>query len=127
MQPAPDPPSHTVAVVDDDPTCTMMLDRILSRAGYQVTVFTSGEALIAALPANPLDIVCLDLSLPGIDGIETLRRLAAAHPAVPVILFTASADAVRAEAMAAGAFDVVAKTGVWKELIAAVGRAAGGS
>ena len=119
----PPPTTHTVAVVDDDRTCTMMLERILSRAGYRVVVYASGEAVLDAVDATPPSAVCLDLSLPGIDGLETLRQLRARRSDVPVILFTASADDVRAEALAAGAFACVPKTGAWTELCAAVARA----
>ena len=70
-QPAP----FTVAVVDDDSTATTLLSRILSRAGYTVVVFTSGEELLQQPSLSEVDIVCLDQGLPGIDGLETLRRL----------------------------------------------------
>ena len=68
-------------------------------------------------------MICLDLTLPGIDGLETLRRLHSSVPGLPVILFTASADVVRDEALAAGAFACVDKTGGWNELRAEVQRA----
>ena len=128
MTPPADPAARTVAVVDDDSTCTVVLDRILSRAGYRVAVFTSGEDVLAAVASEPVpDVVCLDLSLPGIDGMETLRRLKALVPSLPVIVFTASADELGQAALAAGAFACVAKTGAWTDLMAAVERAIPGS
>lgn len=106
----------------------MVVDRLLSRAGYRVEVFTSGEDVVASVASGPVpDAVCLDLSLPGIDGMETLRRLKARAPSLPVIVFTASADERAGEVLAAGAFACVDKTGAWTELMAAIGGAIRGS
>ncbi|MGC4085129.1 MAG: response regulator [Vicinamibacterales bacterium] len=104
-----------MAVVDDDPTVTMMLSRILSRSGYDVQVFTSGEAILAASPGQ-VHVICLNLSLPGIDGFETLARLKQAGSTTPVILFSASASGIAERAKTAGAFACVSKTGAWEEL-----------
>ena len=124
MTPPADPAARIVAVVDDDSTCTVVLDRILSRAGYRVAVFTSGEDVLAAVASGPVpDTVCLDLSLPGIDGMETLRRLKALVPSLPIIVFTASADERASEVLAAGAFACVAKTGDWVTLTDEIRRA----
>ena len=120
---APDQPApFTVAVVDDDSTATTLLSRILSRAGYTVVVYTSGEELLQQLALSHADVVCLDQSLPGIDGLETLRQLRSIKPALPVILFSASADAIRDEALAAGAVACVDKTKGWVEVGAAIER-----
>lgn len=110
----------TVAVVDDDQTVTIVLSRILEGSGYAVQLHGSGEALLAALPETACDAICLDMGLPGIDGLETLTRLTQRGSTIPVILFTASADDVREQAMATGAFACVSKTGGWSELRAAV-------
>ena len=115
----------TVAVVDDDSTSTALLSRILSRAGFTVIVYESGEELLEQLATSRPDVICLDVELPGIDGLETLRRLQAVEPHLPVILFSASADAVRDKALGAGAFACVDKTGGWNELRAAIERARG--
>jgi len=115
-QPAP----FTVAVVDDDSTATTLLSRILSRAGHTVVVFTSGEELLQQPSLSEVDIVCLDQGLPGIDGLETLRRLQSIRPSLPVIVFSASADAIRDEALAAGAVSCVDKTKGWEGVGAAI-------
>jgi len=120
--PTPSAP-FTVAVVDDDPTATTLLSRILTRAGYTVVVITSGEELLHEPRLSEFDIVCLDQGLPGVDGLETLRRLRSIKPSLPVILFSASADAIRDEARAAGAVESVDKTGGWNELRLAIERA----
>jgi len=118
-QPAP----FTVAVVDDDSTATTLLSRILSRAGYTVVVFTSGEELLQQASLSEVDIACLDQGLPGIHGLETLRRLQSIRPSLPVILFSASADAIRDEALAAGAVACVDKTKGWEGVGAAIDNA----
>lgn len=118
---APEQPAPlTVAVVDDDSTATTLLNRILTRSGYTVVVYTSGEELLRQPNLSHVDIVCLDQSLPGIDGLETLRQLRSIHPALPVILFSASADAIREEAIAAGAVECVDKTKGWEGVGAAI-------
>lgn len=114
------PATPVVAVVDDDPTVTLMLDRILTRAGYTVRVFDSGEGLLERIGEGGIDLICLDLSLPGIDGLETLARLKAMQVTLPVILFTASAEEVTPRALAGGAFACVPKAGAWTELRTAV-------
>ena len=113
----------TVAVVDDDSTSTVLLSRILTRAGCTVIVYDSGEKLLEQLASSRPDVICLDMELPGIDGLETLRRLHSIEPGLPVILFSASADAVRDEAIAGGAFACVDKTGGWNELRGAIEKA----
>lgn len=109
-----------MAVVDDDPTVTVILSRILDSCGYAVQLHGSGEELLAAVPHTTYGAICLDMGLPGIDGLETLSRLTRSGVRTPVILFTASAEDVRDQALAAGAFRCVSKTGGWSELRAAV-------
>ena len=116
-------PRRTVAVVDDDPTCSLMLDRIFSRSGYAVVTFGSGEELLEAVGTQSLDVVCLDMGLPGMTGLDTLRALTQVAPALPVILFSGAAEDIHMEAMAAGAFACVPKTGAWAELRDAVAAA----
>lgn len=123
MTDSPAPALRTIAVVDDDPTCSIMLDRILSRSGYAVTIYGSGEAFLDAVSGQSADAVCMDMGLPGMNGIETLRALKQVAPALPVILFSAAADEIQREAMGAGAFACVPKTGAWTELRAAVAAA----
>lgn len=123
MTDALEPPRRTVAVVDDDPTCSIMLDRIFSRSGYGVVVFPSGEAFLEAVPTLTADVVCLDMGLPGMTGLETLRALRLAASTLPVVLFSAAADEIHKDAMAAGAFACVPKTGAWTELRLAVASA----
>jgi CheY-like chemotaxis protein len=98
----------------------MMVSRVLMKEGYGVKVYGSGETAVAGVPGDSIDAVCLDMSLPGIDGLETLARLKTLQPALPVILFTAAAEEVASRARDLGAYACVAKTGAWAELRAAV-------
>jgi DNA-binding response OmpR family regulator len=89
-----DPPSpseavpvpNSILVVDDDLLFRRSLAFLLEQAGYQVQMAASAEAALTLVAAAPPDLVLLDVGLPGMDGLEALRRIRAA---VPVILVTA--------------------------------------
>lgn len=100
-----------VALVEDNPDNRLLVQAILADL-YEVTEYETGQEALAALPTNVPDLVLLDISLPGIDGMEVLRRLRA-DPALgrlPVIALTAHAMAGDREKYAAAGFnDYVAK------------------
>lgn len=99
-----------VLVVDDEPNIRTTLRAVLEAAGFAVTDAADGETAVASSASGPLDLVLLDLRLPGIDGLETLTRLRAAHPALPVVLLTAHGTIDTAvEAMHRGAADFLQK------------------
>lgn len=112
-----------IAVVDDDPLVSLLINRVLTRAGYTVTVYQSGEQLLDALATTDYGAVCLDMSLPGLNGLQVLTRAIALKPALRVILFSAAADDVLQDACSAGAFAVVSKAGSWDDLRETVARA----
>jgi len=112
-----------IAVVDDDPLVSLLMNRVLTRAGYTVTVYQSGEQLLDALDTTDYGAVCLDMSLPGLNGLQVLTRAVALKPALRVILFSAAADDALQDACSAGAFAVVSKAGSWDDLREAVARA----
>ena len=95
-----------VMVVDDHPMWRDAVARDLTEAGYEVvaTVADGAQALRVAGPARP-DVVVLDLQLPDMSGVEVTRGLRAAHPAVRVLVLSASGeqqdvlDAVKAGAV----------------------------
>ena len=101
----------TIVLVDDDTTLTHLLTRLLERAGCEVFSFDSGEAALKYLQHHgPVDIVLLDVRLPGISGLELLPKITQADLALMVILMTAHAtmdDAI--QALKDGAYDFVAK------------------
>jgi two-component system response regulator ResD len=112
-----------VLVVDDEPTITDVVSRYLERAGYETRAAPDGiTALELARQARP-DLVVLDLMLPGMDGLEVMRRLRAAGNGhrVPVILLTAKGEpADRVIGLRLGADDYVAKPFSPAELVARV-------
>jgi two-component system response regulator ResD len=112
-----------VLVVDDEPTIVEVVGRYLERAGYAAAGAGDGfEALEAAATERP-DLVVLDLMLPGIDGIEVMRRLRElAGPPLAVILLTARGEeSDRLVGLRQGADDYVVKPFSPNELVARVG------
>ncbi|HEY3862135.1 MAG TPA: response regulator [Verrucomicrobiae bacterium] len=78
-----------VLVVDDDPSIRHMLCRILVDEGYAALGAAGGREGINAAAACEVDLVLLDLKMPGMNGQETLKELAALRPGLPVIIMTA--------------------------------------
>jgi DNA-binding response OmpR family regulator len=112
-----------VLVVDDEPTIVEVVGRYLERAGYEAAGAGDGfEALELAAAKRP-DLVVLDLMLPGIDGIEVMRRLRELPgPSLAVILLTARGEeSDRLVGLRQGADDYVVKPFSPAELVARVG------
>jgi two-component system response regulator HydG len=110
-------------VVDDLDSARQMVKRALGRS-YAVFDFASVAEALPALDRARFDAIVTDLRMPGIDGIEGLRRFKAKVPEIPVILVTAFATVETAvEAMKAGAFDYLKKPFEPEELEIVVGRA----
>lgn len=84
----------TVMIVDDNPTMVEMLSMALNIFGHNVLAAYSGEEALEQIPKANLDLVLLDLTMPGIDGYETLRRLRALPETegLPVYVITAAAE-----------------------------------
>ena len=102
-----------LAIVDDDPAFTDFLQTLLSTQGYAVDVYNSGTALLEGLRAGAApNVVLLDVLMPDLDGIETLRAIRSAHPAAQVIMLSGrQAPATIVEAVRLGAADYVLKPG----------------
>jgi DNA-binding NtrC family response regulator len=99
-----------VLVVDDEKEFADTLAKRLSLRDYQVEVAYSGEQALATLAKGLTDLVILDVLMPGLDGYETLLRIKADHPLVPVLMLTGEATVERAiSGMKAGAFDFLMK------------------
>ncbi|HEV2875295.1 MAG TPA: response regulator transcription factor [Thermoleophilaceae bacterium] len=113
---------RTVLVVDDEPTIAEVVARYLERAGYETATAGDGlEALRLAADRRP-DLIVLDLMLPGLGGLEVLRRLAQADgPRTPVILLTAKGEQNdKLVGLRDGADDYVVKPFSPSELVARV-------
>ena len=100
----------TVLIIDDDDQLRMSFERLLIEEGYQVRTAASGEAGIRMVAEMPVDLVVLDVRLPGMNGLETFERIHAIEKKLPVIIITAFGTTETAiEATKMGAFDYVIK------------------
>jgi DNA-binding response OmpR family regulator len=110
-----------ILVIDDDPAITSLLKRGLSYEGYTVDIASTGEAGLARARERPPDLVVLDIMMPGISGLEVLRRLRAAGDRLPVLMLTAKdAPADQVLGLEAGADDYVVKPFTFEVLLARV-------
>ena len=97
-------------MVDDERMIRWSIQQALSKDGHSVTAVETGEEAVAQASDEMPDLVFLDITLPGIDGVEVLRRLKAIEPSVAVVMVTATDDVKTAvEAMRLGAYDYVSK------------------
>ncbi|MGV9193451.1 response regulator transcription factor [Microbacterium sp. MC2] len=110
-----------ILVVDDEPHIVSLVTRGLHTEGYETVVAEDGHQALDLALEGDVDLVVLDVGLPGIDGFEVLRHLRASGSAVPVIMLTARSstrDAI--EGLDAGASDYVPKPFAVAELLARV-------
>ena len=99
-----------ILVVDDERMIRWSIQQALSKDGHAVAAVETGEEAVAQATDEMPDLVFLDITLPGIDGIEVLRRLKAIDSSVAVVMVTATDDLKTAvEAMRLGAYDYVSK------------------
>lgn len=77
-----------ILVVDDDPAVQMTIRMLLERAGHSVAVAPDGHKGLAALEAGNFDLLFLDIFMPGMDGIETMRLVHERHPYIPIIVIS---------------------------------------
>jgi two-component system response regulator AtoC len=105
--------SATLAIVDDDKPFADYLQSLLQSRGYETTTYDSGDALLSGLREGALpDVVLLDVSMPGLDGLETLRQIRLAHPAAQVVMVSGGRATEKiVEAVRLGAADYVLKPG----------------
>ena len=110
-----------VLIVDDEPPIRRFLKTALSAQDYRVEEAGDGEAALDFLKRNPVDLVVLDLGLPGMDGLEVLRRLRGQGIAIPVIILSSRDDeAGKVAALDLGADDYVSKPFGVEELSARI-------
>ena len=113
-----------VLIVDDEPLNVDLLEQELEAAGYRTVAASGGEAALAQAAAAAPDLILLDVTMPGIDGYETCRRLKAddATRSIPVIFLTALRESFeKVQAFELGAVDYVTKPFETEELLARVG------
>jgi len=99
-----------VMLVDDEKDFLETLCKRLTKRKLDVTSATGGREAITKIESVPIDVVVLDVRMPDMDGIETLKRIKKIKPSVEVIMLTAHADLeVAMEGMELGAFDYLMK------------------
>jgi two-component system response regulator AtoC len=105
--------SASLAIVDDDQPFAEYLQTMLRSRGYETTTYQSGDALLAGLREGALpDVILLDVLMPGLDGLDTLRQIRLAHPAAQVVMLSGGqTPATIVEAVRLGATDYVVKPG----------------
>lgn len=113
----------TVSIVEDNDQLRGTLARLISRAeGFEcVSNFSTAEAALEALPKAPPQVVLMDINLPGINGVECVRRLKQAAPQILAVMLTAYEDTENIfNALAAGAAGYLLKRAPRSELLDAI-------
>jgi two-component system nitrogen regulation response regulator NtrX len=99
-----------ILIVDDEPRIRQSLKGVFEDEGFPTDSVTSGEECLKKLAESPYDLILLDIWLPGIDGIETLRQIRERHPATRVIMISGHATiATAVVATKLGAWDFIEK------------------
>jgi two-component system, OmpR family, KDP operon response regulator KdpE len=108
-----------VLVVDDDAAMRRTLRSSLAAQGYAITEARSGEEALREIGQSPVDLVLLDVEMPGIGGMEACRRLRAATPQTGIVMVTVcDSEEDKIQALEAGADDYITKPFSFRELLA---------
>ena len=100
----------SVLLVDDETEFVNTLTKRMSRRNVNASSVESGEAALDYLEKHPIDVVVLDVKMPGMDGIQTLRSIKEQYPLTEVIMLTGHANVeVAIKGMELGAFDYLMK------------------
>jgi FixJ family two-component response regulator len=104
------PENLTISIVDDDPAVRDALWRLMDSAGLAATSFASAEEFLTCPSRDETSCLILDVRMPGMDGLELQRHLAASNWKVPIIFISAHAEAgARERALQAGAVEFFEK------------------
>ncbi len=110
-----------ILVVDDEPAIRRALRAPLMELGFQIAEASRGEEALQALRASTYDVILLDVNMPGLGGIETLRRIRSFAPRLPVLILTVrDEEEDKVEALDLGADDYITKPFSTRELIARI-------
>jgi two-component system phosphate regulon response regulator OmpR len=111
--------SQHVVIVDDEPEIRTMLKEYLSQAGYKVSLAGGGERLREIVGEDDVDLVVLDVNMPGEDGLTLAKFLKSEQPDIAIVMLTAAGDVLdRVVGLEMGADDYVAKPVDLRELLA---------
>ncbi|MBI2553200.1 MAG: response regulator [Candidatus Rokubacteria bacterium] len=112
-----------ILVIDDQPTVAEVVAEVLESQGHEAFVAGSGEEGLLLIEQGPPDAVFLDVVMPGIDGIETLRRIRQRRPDLPVILLSGTVTEKQIEvARELGVTDVLHKPAPFTHFAEALAR-----
>src|SRR5918998_460759 len=110
-----------VLIIEDEPGIVRMLERGLAAHGHQCVSAENGEEGMRLAEDETVELVLLDIMLPGLDGQEVLKRLRARRPGLPVIMLTARDElGDKVSALDSGADDYLTKPFAFEELIARI-------
>jgi len=110
-----------ILAIEDEPAIVRVLQRGITAHGYTMRAVESGEDGVILAASEPVDLVLLDISLPGMDGHHTLAQLRAIRRDMPIIMLTARDDlANKVSALESGADDYLTKPFALEELIARI-------
>ena len=114
----------TILIVDDEPSIQQSLKGILTDEGFEVSTASNGYEALQAIEAEAPDLVLLDIWMPGIDGLETLKEIKKNHPYIQVIMITGHGTIETAvQATKLGAFDFIEKPLSIEKVIVAINNA----
>ena len=114
----------SILIVDDEPSILKSLDGLLSDEGFAVTTASNGYEALKIIDSESPDLVLLDIWMPGIDGIETLKEIKKEHPFIQVIIITGHGTVETAvTATKTGAFDLIEKPLSIDKIIVAINNA----
>ena len=125
---APPPLPPAIVLADDQPTVLLILCRILAAVapGYELVAVGTGEDALTAVAARPVLLLSTDYNMPGMNGVELMRRVKAITPATTIVLLTAYVTVeLEQRGKAAGADYFVPKPFSVDQLVAIVRRALG--
>ena len=101
---------HSILIADDEPTIRVALKKLLEFEEYTVLLAGDGPSALDLVRDRPVDLVLLDIKMPGMDGLEVLSRLHADNPELPVVIISGHGTVQTAvEATRLGAFDFIEK------------------
>ncbi len=102
--------AESILIVDDEPAILTSLSKILEDEGYQIAMAKSGQEALKVLMADPPDLMMLDIWMPELDGIETLKRVREQAPQVQVVMMSGHGNIETAvKAIKLGAYDFIEK------------------
>ncbi len=107
-----------ILLVDDEERFLVTTQKLLQRQGYDIAIANSGKVCLELLARQEVDVVVLDVKMPEMDGVETLKTIKQQHPLVEVIMLTGHATVESAvEGLMSGAVDYLIKPMAIEDLI----------